>query len=299
MGPFLNAEPAQRIIIQAPADVIVAAQVVQEYILLGQGKHLVQLLPQQRGIPGGNRMPGGSHGGHVVEHMALRLFRGAEIGHHLLRLHHHFAQKQNAGTDDLPDHPHHSHDGVHLLQIPALGPQFLPNVRNCINADNINAPVGQVQEIGHHFIEHPGIAVVQVPLVGVEGGHHIVTALRQPGEISRGRGGEHLGNSLFIDTRNVPGIEEEVPAHVFPFPIPGPDRPLVILAGVVHHEIHAHLDALFMAGLGQFFQVLHGTQLFLDLAEVLHRVAAVTAAGNRVQEGHQVDVVDVAAFDVG
>ena len=125
-----------------------------------QSEHLIQLLPQESGVTGGHGVPGGGHGGDVVEHVALGLLHGAEVGHHLARLHDHLAQQQHAGAYDFPNHAHHADDGVHLLEVPAGGAQLLPDVRHRIDADNIDTPVGEVEEIGHHLIEHPGIAVV-------------------------------------------------------------------------------------------------------------------------------------------
>ena len=123
-------------------------------------------------------------------------------------------------------------------------------------------------------------------------------ALGQPCEVAGGSGGEHLGHGLLVAVGNLPVIEEEIPAHVLAFAAPGPLGPLVILAGVVHHKVHADLDSLFMAGGSQAFQILHGAKIGLNLAEILHGVAAVASLGHRVQEGHQVDVVDVAFLDI-
>ncbi len=113
-------------------------------------------------------MPGGGHGGHIVEHMAFRLLHRPKIGRHLLRLHDHLPQKHHPRAHNLTDHPHHAHYGMYLLQVPAGGAQFLPDIGHGVNAHNVYAPVGQIEKIVHHLVEYPGISVVQIPLIGVK-----------------------------------------------------------------------------------------------------------------------------------
>ena len=110
MGYFLPAEiPPQEIVIQSPADIIMAAQVVQEYVLLRQGKHLAQLVFQQLHVPRGHSMPQGCHGGHIVQQVAFRFLHGTEIRNHAAGLHHNLAQQQRTRADDLAHHAHHPH----------------------------------------------------------------------------------------------------------------------------------------------------------------------------------------------
>ena len=161
MGHLLRAEAGlQPGVVQAPADVVVAAQVVEEEKVLGQGAEGLHLPPQQGHVPGGQGVPGGGHGGHVVEHVALRLLRGAEVGGHLGRLHHHLPQQQHAGADNLADHPQHPGQGVDLREVPAVGAQLLPDVWNGVQADDVDAPVGQEEQVFRHVVEHRGVGIV-------------------------------------------------------------------------------------------------------------------------------------------
>src|SRR5699024_8443573 len=109
---LLHPEPGQEIVVKAPADVVVAAQVVLEGAVLGQTGQDVQLTAEQGGVGGGHRVPGGAHGGDIVQHMALWFVGGAKVGGDPGRLHHHFAQQQGAGADALADPPAHAHAGV-------------------------------------------------------------------------------------------------------------------------------------------------------------------------------------------
>ena len=105
-------------------------------------------------------MPCGGHRGYIVEHMAFRLLHRSEIRNHLFRLHDHFSQKQHAGTDDLADNTHHTHDRMYLLQVTAGRIQLFPDIRHRVDADDIDPPVGQIKEIIHHIIKHSGIPVI-------------------------------------------------------------------------------------------------------------------------------------------
>ena len=275
-----------------------AAQVVQEQKVPGQGAHGVHLVAQQGYVPGGQSVPGGGHGGHVVEHVALGLFRGSEVGDHLGRLHDHLAQQQHAGADDLAHHAHHAHQGVDLGEVAAGGAQLLPDVGDRVQTDHINASVGEVQKVFRHVVEDHGVGVVQVPLVGIEVGHDHLLAVIQPGKAAGGSSGEHLGDRLLKFTGNIPVVVEEVALPVARLSGTGLAGPLVVLTGVVHHKVQAQADVLLPAGVGQRLQVLHGPQLGLDPAEVGHGVAAVAAALGALQQGHQVQIVDAALLNV-
>ena len=161
--------------------------------------------------------------------MALRLFQRTEIRHHLLRLHNNLPQQQNTGANDLADNTHHADDRVHLRQVPALGIQLLPDIRNRINAHNINAPVGKIEEIVHHFVEYPGIFIVQIPLIRVKGRHYKMLCILQPCEISRRSSRKYLRHRPVIERRQIRIVKKEVPAHVLALAGARPLCPLVVL----------------------------------------------------------------------
>ncbi len=132
----------QRIIIQSPADIIVATQVIEECVFLGR-EHTMSICFEQADVSCGDRMPGRSHRRHIVEHVAFRLLNRAEIRRHLSPVPSQPRQGARCRADDFADHPHHTDDSVNLGQVPAGCPQFLPDIRNCINTDNIHALVCQ------------------------------------------------------------------------------------------------------------------------------------------------------------
>ena len=100
--------------------------------------------------------------------MALRLFYCSEIWHNLFRLHNDLTQQQNARANDLTDHTHHPHNRMYLRKIPAACAKLLPDIRHCVNPDNINSLICQEQDLVHHLIKNARIAIVQIPLVRIE-----------------------------------------------------------------------------------------------------------------------------------
>ena len=298
VGHLLLAEPAQEVIIQPPADVVVAAQVVQERVHLRQREHLAQLVPEQLHVPGGHGVPGGGHGGDVVEQVTLGLLHRTEVGHHLAGLHDHFAQQHRAGTGDFAHHAHHPDQGVHLGQVAAGGAQRLPDVGRGVQPDDVDAVVAQEEHVVGHVVEHHGVGVIQIPLIGPEGGHDHLVELRAPAEISRRGGGKHLGHGLLVGVGNLPAVIEEIALLAAHIPLPRPAGPLVVLGGVVHHKIQAHGNAAAVAILRQRRQIVHGAQLGLYLAEIADRVAAVGAVRGALQQGHQMQIVDAAFLNV-
>ena len=187
---------------------------------------------------------------------------------------------------------------MYLRQVAALGAQLLPDVRRGVEADDVDALIAEVEHILRHIVEHDGVGVVEVPLVGVERGHDDLVRLRTPAEVA-GRGGrEHLRDGLFKLVGDVPVVVEEIAVLILLLPRAGALRPLVVLAGVVHDEVEADGDAALVAVLRQRREVGHRAQLRLDGAEVRHGVAAVAAALRALQQRHEVQVVHAAVGDV-
>lgn len=74
-------------------------------------------------------------------------------------------------------------------------------------------------------------------------------------------------------------------------------EPLVLVRGVVGDDVHDDLDAGLMRGAGELVEVVHGAELRVDVAVVVHIVAAVGELG-RV-EGAQPDGIHAQLLQVG
>ena len=298
MGTFFYSFLLKSCIIQPPADIIMTPQIIEKYIILGKSINNIQLFFQKAHIPGCNCMPGCCHCCYIIKHMTLWLFHSSKIRHHLFRLHHHFSQKKNTRTHNLTDQSHHTHNRMYLGQITAGSIQFLPDIRNCINTDNINSFICKEKEIIHHFIEHPGIFVIQIPLIRIKRSHYIMADFRKPGEISRRSGRKYLWHCFLIERRNIGIVKEKVPAHILSLSLAGSFCPFMILRGMVHNKIHTHTDPLFMAGACQLFQILHGAQVLLYLAEICHCIATIRAAFHSLQEWHKMNIIYIIFFQI-
>ena len=160
VGDLLHAELFKVRIVEAPADVVVAAQIVEEGVLPGKGKHRAQLVLQQAHIVGGHGVPEGCHGGDVINHVTLRLFFTAEVGHHLAGLHDDLPQQQGAGANHRTAQPQQPYQVMHLRQIPAGGSQLLPYVGRGIQADHIHPLIAQEQHVRGHLPQDGGVCVV-------------------------------------------------------------------------------------------------------------------------------------------
>ena len=295
---FLHAELFQVLIIKSPADIVMAAQIVQEGVVVRQLKDRLHLVAEQAHVVGRHGMPGAGHRGDVVEHMALRLLDGAEIRDDLGGLHDDLAQKQGAGADDLGRHPHQADQRVDLREVAAVRAELFPDIRRRVEADDVHPVVAQVEHIRGHVVEDHRVSIVQIPLIRIEGGHDDLARLLTPGKVpGRGRR-EDLGNSLFEFIRDRPVVVEEIPVLVFLLPGTGALRPLMVLTRVVHDKVEADTHAVVVALVAQLRQVLHRPQLRLHLPEIRNRIAAVAPARRALQKRHQVDVVQSALLQI-
>ena len=299
VGNLLYGKLTQPGVVQSPANVVVTAEIILEQIVPGKSADLLQLAFQQPDVSGGHGVPGGAHGGHIVQDVTLRLFLSTEVGGHLRRLHHHLAQQQHAGADYLTGQMQHPCQRVYLGQIAAVGAQLFPDIGDGVQTDDVHTPVGEVEQVLRHVVKDHGVCVVQVPLIGIEGGHDHLSAVLQPGKAARGGGGEDLGHRLLKLVGNIPVVVKEIAVSGDGIPCPGGLRPGMILAGVIHHKVQTQADAFAVTGVRQCLQILHGAQLRLHCPEVRHGIAAVAAALHCFQQRHQMEVVDAALLQIG
>ena len=295
---LLDPELLQELEIKSPADIVVAAQIIQEHELLRQREYIVQRLAKKSDVLGRHRIPGRAHGRRVVEHMAFRLVHCSEIGGQLGGLHNDLAEKQSARADDFRSHAHQSHERVDLRQIAVIRAELLPDIRDSIQTDNIDAVIAEIQHIRRHVIEHDRIAVIEVPLIRIEHRHDRLTDLCAPGEVAGGSRREYLRDRLLKFIGDRPVIIEEISVLILLLARAGTLRPLMILARVVHDKVEADAESLLMAVLREIIEIFHRAELRLDLSEIRDRVTAVAPVLRALEKRHQMNEIRAAFLNI-
>ena len=195
---FLDSEVLKVIIIQPPADIIVAAEIVLEHIISRKSGNNIKLTAQQGDISCCNSVPGACHSSYIVKQVAFRFIYSSEVWNDFFRSHDNFPKEQYARADDLADHTHHTNDGVNLWQVTAVGSKLFPDIWYSIQTNDIHTLIGKIQHIKDHFIENNRIAVIQIPLIRIEGSHNMFMKIFQPGKVARCSSWENFRAGLLI-----------------------------------------------------------------------------------------------------
>ena len=198
MRYFLNTEVFKIFIIQSPSNIVMATQIILEYIISRKFGDDIQLTAKQGDIFCCNCVPCACHSRNVVQQMTFWFFDSSEIWNNFFRSHDNFSEKKNARAYDLTDHTHDTNDGVNLWQVTAVRPKLLPDIWYSIQTDNIYTLVSQVQHVKDHFVQDDRIAVVQIPLIWIESSHNMFMKVFQPGEVARCSCREHFRAGLLI-----------------------------------------------------------------------------------------------------
>ena len=131
---------------------------------------------------------------------------------------------------------------MNLRKVAAVSAERLPDVGYSVEPDYVDALIAEVEHVLCHVVEDNGVAVIEIPLVGVEGCHNDFAGLVVVGEISGGCCRENFREILLKLAWYFPVVEEEVAVLKFFLAAFCPHGPFVILACVVHDEIQAHTD---------------------------------------------------------
>ena len=226
-----------------PTDVIVTAHVGAPRGPGGDLRHASKRLGGEPHVLLGQRRPPHHHELVVIGEFALATLTRpvcTEIMHEIvgsddgLRLH----DRRRRGH--AQHGPEHLGDEMSLRLVLTVRSDPLPGEGHGIEAQHVDAQVGEEAHDIEHLDEDVGIGVVQVPLECVERRPHPSTHRVVPGEIARCHRREHFGKAALPAVGLDPvRIGEKVRAlcfvsrHRF-------ESPRVGVGGVVHHEIDAH-----------------------------------------------------------
>ena len=251
-----RAGPADRsgvLIADGPADVVVAADVGDPGGGAGLGREAAQCLRGEAGVAGGEHGPDLHHQGVVVGDFAdLAVVRpAAEILDQLVRRDDRLGLEDHCRASDPGDGVQRLGDRVHLGLVLAVGPQSLPEERDGVQPQYLDADVCQEEHDVGVLGEDVGVGPVHVPLPGIEGGPHPAVQVVVEREAAGSEIGEHLGQRLLEPVGLDPvRVDPEVPAVVR---IAGPrrHRPGVLPGNVIEHEIDNQADLRFSQPAGE------------------------------------------------
>ena len=224
--------------------------------------------------------------------MALRLCRRAIVGGQFPWGHDHLALYYDCRTDAFQNHAHHAHNGMHLRQVAAGRSECFPDIGHRVYAQYLDTQVGQIQHAFDHLHQHSRIAVIEIPLVRVEGGQHPPLHFFVPGKITRRGIGKHLRHRLLIQIGDGSVRVAAVVVLVHRVTGLGAESPRVGVSGVVHHKIQAEADACHAQLLRQGGEVGVRAQGRVHGVEILHRVSPVVVGVRHFEQRHQVQVGD-------
>ena len=178
---------------------------------------------------------------------------------------------------------------VDLRLVLAVGAEPLPQERDRVQPQDVDADVREPEHRLGDRDEHLGVGVVEVPLEAVEGRPH--PAPVDLGEAPGRRLGEHLGQRPLVRVGLGPVGELVVEA--------GPRGPLMLGRRMVEDDVDAQGDPGRAQLVGQLSEIVDAPECRLDRSVVDDRVAAVVRFRAGVEQRHQVQVGDAELPQVG
>ena len=180
---------------------------------------------------------------------------------------------------------------MRLTLVLAGGADLFPQEGDCVQAHDIGALVGPKQDDVEDLDEDRRIAVVEVPLVGVEHGHHPLAHCLVEREVAGCGLREYLGHGLLEHVRDVTVIKDVVVVLVLCISLSRLLCPLVLVRCVVDHHVKGQKDVSAPHRAAELTQLVHCADALVDVAKVTDRIAAVACALGTLENRHDVDHV--------
>ncbi len=284
-----------------PADVVVAAQVGQPRRRRGLGRQRAERVRRQPNVLRGEHRPDVHHEAVVVGEVAdlAAVGAGAEVGQQLGRGHDRLGLERDRGARDPGHGPQHLGEGVHLGLALAVGAEALPQEGDGIQAQHVDAAVGQVEDDRRVLAQHRGVAPVDVPLELVERRPHPALQVLVPGEVAGGEVGEDLGQGRLVRVGHVAVGEDVEVLAVRRVTGARLDGPLVLTGDVVEHEVEHQAHPGVVQPGREVLEVVHRAQVGAHRPVVGHGIPAVAVALARAQQRHEVQVAHPELVEVG
>ncbi len=228
----------------------------------------------------------------MIGDVAFRRSGTAQIGRQLARRHDGFGLEQHPRRHDVDHGPQGLQQLMRLRLVHAVAAFTLPQEGGGVEPEHFDAAVGQAQQGARHFQEHRRIGVIQVPLIGIEGGPHPAPQRLDKTEVTRCHLGKYLAQRGFVTVRLPPvGEDMEHRPCLCVAGTRGPG-PLMLVGHMVEDEIRTQADTGLAQLLGQCLQIGIAAQRRFDLVEIGDGKAAIVLAGPRPQKRQQVQISD-------
>ena len=304
----VHTQPCGVVVGEGPADVVVAAHVVDPRSALGGLVALGERGGEQGDVPGGQGLPRERHLEGVVGQGALL---GVDVADDLVRVDDRLRLELHGGRGEGRDGAERAQQVVDLRLGLARAAQLLPDEGHGVQAQHLRALVREEQHLPRHGVEDLRVGVVQVPLEAVERGPHPAGIGVERARGAPGRGAVHTReDSRVVVREDLPGRALErvrkgaVPVDpVEPFEVRVPrgrgPGPLVLVGGVVEHEVQHERDPLRAQLGGQLRELVHGPEGRVHAPVGGDRVAAVGVARGALVQGHEVQVAEPELPEVG
>ena len=295
----VNTQASGIVVGERPPDVVVAAHVVDPRGARGCLVTFGERSGEQGDVPGGHGLP---REGHLQGVVGQRALVRVDVADDLVRVDDRLRLELHGRGGQGRHGVERAQQVVDLWLGLARGAQLLPDERHGVQAQHLGPLVRQEQHFRGHGVEDVRVGVVEVPLEAVERGPHppgirvvgarvpsrrrAVHAREHPGVVVREdlpRGALELVRHGALRVHPVEAFVERVPGGRGP-------GPLVLVGGVVEHEVQHQGDPVGPQLGGQVREIRHGPQVRVHPAVGGHRVPPVRVAGGALVEGHEVQV---------
>ncbi len=223
----------------------------------------------------------------------------ADVAEHVVGMYDRLGFEQHGRGGDSCQRVEGLDDLVGLGLVLAIRAHALPDKRDRVQAQDLDAGVGDAEHLLGHGAEHRRVGVVQIPLEAVEGRPDPLAHILAPGEAAAPHSREDIAQRLLVGIRQRAVGEQEVVALVLHVAGLGAARPIVLVGGVIEDGIEHQADAVRLELARQRRQLLDCPELRVDAPVAADSVAAVAVAGGRLEQRHQVQVGQPKLLEVG
>ena len=191
----VDAQRRRVVVVKGPADVVVAAHVVDPGAVGRDAEAVAHRALQHAHLARGQAVPQQRHQQRVVGELA---FVVADVLRHLVGVDDGLGLEEQAGRGDAQQGVEGLDQRVRLGQVLAARAHLLPDEGHRIQAQHLDPGVGQEEHLARHLAEDRRVAVVQVPLEDVEGRPDPHADLGAIGERARMLVGEDLAQRALV-----------------------------------------------------------------------------------------------------